>query len=69
MGKGAALKTGFESLNGAAVIVTIDTDGQQHDPADIPRLIQPILAGEADMVNGSRYLNGNTGRIEYVLQI
>ncbi len=57
-GKGAALKTGFASLNGDAVIVTIDTDGQ-HDPADIPRLVQPILQGEADMVNGSRYLNGN----------
>jgi len=57
-GKGAALKTGFESLNGDAVIVTIDTDGQ-HDPADIPRLVQPILRGEADMVNGSRYINGN----------
>lgn len=57
-GKGAALKTGFESLNGDAVIVTIDTDGQ-HDPADIPRLVEPILQGEADMVNGSRYLNGN----------
>jgi len=58
LGKGAALKTGFESLNGDAVIVTIDTDGQ-HDPADIPRLVAPILRGEADMVNGSRYLNGN----------
>ena len=58
MGKGAALKTGFASLNGDAVIVTIDTDGQ-HDPADIPRLVDPILQGEADMVNGSRYLNGN----------
>ena len=57
-GKGAALKTGFESLNGDSVIVTIDTDGQ-HDPADIPRLVAPILWGEADMVNGSRYLNGD----------
>ncbi len=57
-GKGAALKTGFQSLNGDSVIVTIDTDGQ-HDPADIPRLVEPILRGEADMVNGSRYLNGN----------
>lgn len=57
-GKGAALKTGFESLNGDSVIVTIDTDGQ-HDPADIPRLVAPILQGEADMVNGSRYLNGD----------
>jgi glycosyltransferase involved in cell wall biosynthesis len=58
MGKGAALKTGFESLNGDSVIVTIDTDGQ-HDPSDIPRLVAPILQGEADMVNGSRYLNGD----------
>lgn len=58
LGKGAALKTGFASLNGDAVIVTIDTDGQ-HDPADIPRLVSPILEGDADMVNGSRYLNGN----------
>jgi glycosyltransferase involved in cell wall biosynthesis len=57
-GKGAALKTGFASLKGDGVIVTIDTDGQ-HDPADIPRLVAPIMAGEADMVNGSRYLNGN----------
>jgi glycosyltransferase involved in cell wall biosynthesis len=57
-GKGAALKTGFGSMNGSAVIITIDTDGQ-HDPADIPRLAEPILKGEADMVNGSRYLNGN----------
>lgn len=42
LGKGAALKTGFSLLNGDAVIVTIDTDGQ-HDPADIPRLVRPIL--------------------------
>ena len=58
LGKGAALKTGFESLKSDTVIVTIDTDGQ-HDPADIPRLVAPILRGQADMVNGSRYLNGN----------
>jgi len=57
-GKGAALKTGFESLNGDEVIVTIDTDGQ-HNPSDIPSIIEPILRGEADMVNGSRYLNGD----------
>lgn len=57
-GKGAALKTGFESLNGADIIVTMDTDGQ-HDPVDIPRLVEPILKGDADLVNGSRYINGN----------
>jgi len=57
-GKGAALKTGFAAANGAKIIITLDTDGQ-HNPAEIPKLIAPILAGEADMVNGSRYLNGN----------
>ncbi|MEA1966497.1 MAG: glycosyltransferase family 2 protein [Euryarchaeota archaeon] len=60
MGKGAALKTGFniESKNGADIIVTLDSDGQ-HNPDEIPHLIAPILAGEADIVNGSRYINGN----------
>jgi len=57
-GKGAALKTGFSSVDGARAIVTIDTDGQ-HDPAEIPKVAAPILAGEADIVNGSRYLCGN----------
>jgi len=57
-GKGAALKTGFSAVNGAEAIVTIDTDGQ-HDPAEIPKVAAPILAGEADIVNGSRYLCGN----------
>jgi len=57
-GKGAALKTGFEAINGDDIILTMDADGQ-HDPADIPKLVEPILRGEADMVNGSRYVNGN----------
>jgi glycosyltransferase involved in cell wall biosynthesis len=57
-GKGAALKTGFESLNGEKIVVTMDTDGQ-HNPSDIPKLVEPILKGEADMVNGSRYINGD----------
>ncbi len=58
MGKGAALRTGFEAAGGADVIVTMDADGQ-HDPGDIPKLTGAILSGEADVVNGSRYLNGN----------
>lgn len=58
LGKGAALKTGISAVIGADVIVTLDTDGQ-HNPAEIPKVALPILAGEADMVNGSRYLCGN----------
>ena len=59
MGKGIALKTGFEHAgkNGCEVVITMDTDGQ-HDPDDIGKLVAPILNGEADIVNGSRYMNG-----------
>ncbi len=56
MGKGAALKTGFNTVKNTGIIVTMDSDGQ-HDPAEIPKLIQPIENGEADIVNGSRYLD------------
>jgi glycosyltransferase involved in cell wall biosynthesis len=58
-GKGKALKTGFETalILGADIIVTMDSDGQ-HNPAEIPKLVAPIIEGEAEMVNGSRYLNG-----------
>ncbi|WP_440946603.1 glycosyltransferase family 2 protein [Methanosarcina sp. T3] len=57
-GKGAALKTGFEAAAdlGADIIVTMDSDGQ-HNPDEIPKLVAPIIAGHADMVNGSRYLS------------
>jgi glycosyltransferase involved in cell wall biosynthesis len=58
-GKGGALKTGFTAAanRGADIIVTMDSDGQ-HNPADIPKLVAPIIEGNADIVNGSRYLNG-----------
>lgn len=58
LGKGMAFKTGFAAAEGADIIVTMDSDGQ-HNPADIPKLVAPILEGVADMVNGSRYLNGH----------
>jgi CheY-like chemotaxis protein len=58
MGKGKALETGFEAAEGSEIIITLDADGQ-HKVTDIPKLIKPILNGEADVVNGSRYLNGD----------
>lgn len=57
-GKGVALKSGFDYAKNFDIIVTIDADGQ-HNPSEIPLLIQPILDGKADIVNGSRYLNGH----------
>ena len=58
MGKGKALKTGFEVSKGAQIIVTLDADGQ-HRSSDIPKLVKPIIDGEADIVNGSRYIDGD----------
>src|ERR1700683_5385967 len=58
LGQGAALATGMSYAlhHGAAAAVTFDADGQ-HDAAQIPRLLAPILAGEADVVLGSRFLD------------
>ncbi len=55
LGKGAALRTGFTyAMNCQAdIVITIDGDGQ-HDPSDIPKLIEPIIRDEADLVIGSR---------------
>jgi glycosyltransferase involved in cell wall biosynthesis len=54
-GVGAAYKTGYGQAlkEGAGIIVTVHSDGQ-HDPREIPKLIQPIVSGEADYVLGSR---------------
>jgi glycosyltransferase involved in cell wall biosynthesis len=56
-GKGRALNAGFEYARRLRprVCVVLDADAQ-HDPAEIPQLIEPILAGEADVVVGSRFL-------------
>jgi glycosyltransferase involved in cell wall biosynthesis len=42
---------------GADALVILDADGQ-HNPEEIPSLLEPVLKGEADLVIGSRFLNG-----------
>jgi SAM-dependent methyltransferase len=56
-GYGAGQKTGYARalLDGADVIVMVHAD-DQYDPALVPEMVEPILAGEADMVIGSRIL-------------
>jgi hypothetical protein len=56
-GQGAALRLGYRIARegGASYIVTTDADGQ-YNPAEIERLLEPIIAGEADFVTGSRRL-------------
>jgi glycosyltransferase involved in cell wall biosynthesis len=50
----SALAYGVE--RGADLIVSIDADGQ-FDPADIPKLIQPVLDGSADFTTASRFVD------------
>jgi glycosyltransferase involved in cell wall biosynthesis len=59
MGKGASLRDLFKAAlkENPGVVVVLDADGQ-HDPASIPSLIRPILEGEADIVIGSRFVDG-----------
>jgi glycosyltransferase involved in cell wall biosynthesis len=56
-GQGSARRVGYELAreHGAGYIVTLDADGQW-DPRVIPELLEPIVAGEADFVLGSRVL-------------
>lgn len=52
MGVMKAIQCGLKEASGD-IIVTLDADGQ-HDPTEIPRLLQPILEGKADLVMGER---------------
>lgn len=59
-GYGAAIQRLFneaQKLN-ADVIISLDGDGQ-HDPNEIPKLIEPIVNGDANVVIGSRFLDEN----------
>lgn len=61
MGKGAAVRTGFENVTGDIVIIQ-DAD-LEYDPQEYKRLLQPILDGKADVVYGSRFMSGRPHRV------
>ncbi len=61
-GKGAAIRTGLEHVTGDIVLVQ-DAD-LEYDPSDFPALLEPILAGRADVVFGNRF-HGGAHRVLY----
>lgn len=61
LGQGAAIQTGFDAALrlGAQFVVTFDSDGQ-HQRSDAEAMVERLRADEADVVFGSRFLDGRT---------
>ena len=60
-GAGAATRSAFDAAKkyNAGIVVTLDGDGQ-HNPDEIPQLLEPVLSGTADLAIGSRFLRQNS---------
>jgi hypothetical protein len=60
LGIGGAVQTGFKYAHehGYELVVRCDGDGQ-HIPAELPKVLEPVLSGEADIAVGSRFAGGD----------
>jgi glycosyltransferase involved in cell wall biosynthesis len=70
LGIGGAVQTGYRFAfeQGFDIAVQVDGDGQ-HDPTQLPKILDPVLNGEADMVVGSRFAGGGVYRSTAVRRV
>jgi glycosyltransferase involved in cell wall biosynthesis len=70
LGIGGAMQTGFRFAyeHGYDIAVQIDGDGQ-HDPSQLPKILAPVLAGEADLCVGSRFTGKGAYRSSFLRRI
>ncbi len=70
LGIGGAMQTGFRFAfeHGYDVAVQIDGDGQ-HDPSQLPKILEPLLSGEADLCVGSRFTGDGAYRSSFARRV
>ena len=70
LGIGGAVQTGYRFAfeHGYDIAVQIDGDGQ-HDPSQLPKILAPLLAGEADLCVGSRFTGDGQFRSSFARRV
>jgi glycosyltransferase involved in cell wall biosynthesis len=70
LGIGGAVQTGYRYALGGGhrIVVQVDSDGQ-HDPRDVPALVEPVREGRCDMAIGSRYLTADGFRSSWTRRL
>jgi glycosyltransferase involved in cell wall biosynthesis len=70
LGVGTALQTGYKYAvqNGFRYVIQLDADGQ-HSPAFLPSFVAKLKETEADLIIGSRFLNGKNHDVPFVRRV